>query len=181
VLVLAVAVAVIAAISLTTLALTLSLAREVRRHPAYAEQPPQDLLDDAIGLQPGEAFPVLHVTAVDGTAITQDMVATDRLLVGFFVANCPGCRGAVRALAGAESLNARLLGVVAGNRQAAEGLITQLVSAGIPTVAGPDADLLASACRVDLFPTFTLFARGQVVGSGLGESGAKSLVPEDHE
>lgn len=179
-LLLAVATAFIGAISLTNLFLTLSLAREVRRRPGYGEPTPRDLLDDAIGLQPGDAFPAMQVTAVDGTAITADFVGSDRLLVGFFVANCPGCQNATSTVATTgTTLNARTLAVVAGNRRAADGLVTQLVEAGVTTVAGPDADGFAAACRVDLFPTFTLFAAGKAIASGLGETGADALVATD--
>lgn len=174
--ILAIAVAVIAAVSLATLFLTLSLAREIRRRGNHGEPVPADLFDDAIGLQEGEAFPDVRLTANDGTPVDHGMVEGGRVLVGFFVANCPGCRRAVKTLASSSSvLTARPLGVVAGSQRPAEELIEQLVSAGIVTVVGSDAAELAAACRVELFPTFTLFDDGRVVATGLGEDGAKSL------
>lgn len=176
VVVLVVAVTVTAAISLATLFLTISLARQMRRLPGYADAAPGDFLDDAIGLQQGERFPPVEAIAVDGSTVDSSFVGAGRVLVGFFVANCPGCRNAVTNLTSpSEELRARPLGVVAGNPRAAARLIEQLASAGVPTVAGSDADHLAAACRVDLFPTFTLFDDGHVVGTGLGETGTTSL------
>jgi thiol-disulfide isomerase/thioredoxin len=117
---LAVSVAVVAAITILNLLLTLGVARRLREHaarlaelPADGLGPPPDLML-AAGTRPAE----FHAETVDGGEVSLASLATPALL-GFFSPDCPPCREwiprFVRAARELPQGRAQALAVVTGN------------------------------------------------------------------
>jgi thiol-disulfide isomerase/thioredoxin len=128
---LAVSVAVVAAIAVLNLLLTLGVARRLREHaarlaelPADGLGPPPDLVL-AAGTRPAE----FHAETVDGGEVSLASLATPALL-GFFSPDCPPCREWIpRFVQAAGELpegRAQALAVVIGNATGGGDEVAQL-------------------------------------------------------
>jgi thiol-disulfide isomerase/thioredoxin len=130
---LAVSVAVVAAISILNLLLTLGMARRLREHAARLAALPPDWLGPppelmlAAGARPAE----FHAESVDGGQVSLASLATPAL-IGFFSPDCPPCREWIpRFVQAAGELppgRAQALAVVTGSTTSGGDEVAQLRS-----------------------------------------------------
>jgi hypothetical protein len=162
-----IAVAVLAALTLLNLALTLGVVRRLREHTellARANSPGESFFEQMI-LATGATIGDFAARTTDGAAIERDDLDA-RTLVGFFSPHCGGCRD--RATAFAETAQ-RLRGgrrsalavIAAADLEEASDFVRRL-DATSQIIVEPDGGPVQSAFKVTGFPAFCVVGEDAV-------------------
>jgi methylamine utilization protein MauE len=159
-----IAIALVAAVSLAALLMSLAAFRRASSRPAGpAARTTAELSVDGVGLRAGDRLPEVSLTNTEGTTFTTRDYASGRLLAAFFVPNCPSCAESVDELARHAGRIELLAAVVGPAFRERDALVRRLKEAGVHNIlVDHDAETLADLCQVDLFPTALYVEDGTV-------------------
>ncbi len=173
------AIGIVGALCLINLALTLALARRLRRFSeAFNARRVASTTD--LAYKAGDQAPQFTATTTTGDVRTLDGAAGSRLLVAFFTAVCPPCRIQAERLkeyaASVTGDSTQILVVISGPASTAGEFGRELENT-VRVAVEPPRGPTASAFAVESYPTFYL-----IDPDGRVEAGARTVaglpVPE---
>lgn len=172
-------IALVGALAVLNLLITLALVRRLREHEARRAGAGEANDFETVRLRPGDRIGEFKTTDVDGRSVS-DTSMVGRTLVAFFSPACEACVEKVPAFAerAAERVGGRdkVITVVLGDGPDSEQLVDQL-HAGTRAVVEPYDGPISRAFGVIGFPAYLIVEKSHVIAASADVGGLVWLDP----